>query len=71
MSQTEKESSTITLKPYTPDVNNSFSEGPFTFSKLIALLAVLVYALVYNIICTPLGWIGIIVTAIGYKLIAK
>jgi hypothetical protein len=71
MQQPEKESSTITLKPYNPDVSNSFTDGEFTFSKLIALLAVLIYALVYNILCTPLGWIGIIISAIGYKLIAK
>ena len=71
MQQPEKESNTITLKTYDPEINNTFNDGPFTFKKLLALLAVLIYALIYNIICTPLGWIGIIITAIGYKLIAK
>jgi hypothetical protein len=71
MSQEDNKNNTLFLKPYSPDVNNTFNEGPFTFSKLLALISILIYALIYNIICTPLGWFGIIITAIGYKLIAK
>jgi len=61
----------LLLRPYTPNVDHSLNEGPFTFAKLLALITVLLYALVYNIICTPLGWIGIIIVASGYKLISK
>jgi hypothetical protein len=71
MPQTDQESKPLLLKPYAPVTGDVFTEGEFGFTKLVALLSVLVYALIYNIICTPLGWIGIVISAIGYKLISK